>query len=157
MVAAKDLMNPDVIAVDPDDTVWEVLATMLTHDVSGLPVVNMPGQLLGFVTEFDLIDLVQSAQTAQHPVFHYMTREVHSVDADTTVDELAEQFRTLSVRRLPVVHENRLVGIVSFPDLIEHLMSTMQPRPQKLHVSRHTLPAPRVLDLTYTPHNSGHA
>ena len=157
MIATKDLMNPDVISVDPDDTVWEVMATMVKHGISGLPVVNMPGQLLGFVSEFDLIDLVQFAQTAQHPVYYYMTREVHSVDENTTVDELAEQFRTLLVRRLPVLRGDRVVGVVSFRDLIEHLLSVRQQLPRGLHVSRHSLPAPRAFDRRHIPHNQGHA
>jgi len=157
VIATKDLMNPDVISVDPDDTVWEVMATMLKHGVSGLPVVNMPGQLLGFVSEFDLIDLVQFAQAAQHPVYYYMTREVHSVDEDATVDELAEQFRTLLVRRLPVLRGDRVVGIVSFRDLIEHLLCTRQQLPRQLHVSHHSLSAPRAFDLKHIPHNQGHA
>ncbi|MEE8452570.1 MAG: CBS domain-containing protein [Thermoguttaceae bacterium] len=157
MIAAKDLMNPDVVTVDPDDTVWEVMATILEHDVSGLPVVNMPGQLLGFVSEFDLMDLVQYAQAAQHPIYYYMTREVHSVDENTTIDELAERFCALSVRRLPVLQGDRVVGIVSFRDLIGHLLRTRQQLPRELHVSHHSLPTPRAFDLRRVPHNQGHA
>ena len=155
MIAIKDLMNPDVVSVDPDDTVWEVLATMLKHGVSGLPVINMPGQLLGFVSEFDLIDLVEFAQAAHHPVYYYMTRDVHSVDENATVEELAERFRTLMIRRLPVVRDDRVVGIISFRDLMAYLLRTRQQLPRELHVSRHSLPIPRVLASRQTTHDQG--
>ena len=57
MIQAKDIMNSNIRTVDPDDTIEEVMSQMIEHGISGLPVVDMSGQLVGIVTEFDLLDL----------------------------------------------------------------------------------------------------
>lgn len=156
MITAKDLMNTDVISVDPDDTVEEVIGAMHAHALSGLPVVNMPGELLGFVSELDLMDAVEDPRAMQRPVYHHMTREVCSVDEDTGVDQLAERFRTLSVRRLPVVRGERLVGILSFHDLLGYVLRARRQVPRHLHDSHPMLSPPPGLDVGHMPHKHGH-
>jgi CBS domain-containing protein len=106
MFTAKDLMTTKIITVDPDDTVDEVISLMLEHGISGLPVVDMSGHLLGVLSEFDLLDLVRDPNTGKNKVFHYMTREVRKVDD----------------RRLPVMRDDRLVGIISRRDLLRYVL-----------------------------------
>ncbi len=86
MIKAKDVMNTNVVPVDPDDTIEEVMSTMIRLGISGLPVVDMAGQLLGIITEFDLLELVWNPNTSKNKVYHYMTRDVRTVDEEDRTD-----------------------------------------------------------------------
>ncbi len=118
MFVAKDIMTDHVVFVDPDDHVERAIDLMLRHGVSGLPVVDSGDQLLGMITEFDVLDMVHNVNTEQHQVYHYMTRGLQTVDSQMSVLELATLFRESSIRRYPVVENGKLVGIVSRRELI---------------------------------------
>ncbi len=122
MSTAKNLMNADVVSVDPDDTIEAAISLMIKHGLSGLPVVDGAGRLSGIVSEFDLLDLVWNPKTDQDKVYHYMTREVHTVSEDEDVEAVAELFRTLSIRRLPVMRGEQLAGMISRSDLLRHVL-----------------------------------
>ena len=95
MTIARDFMNSKVMVVDPEQTVDEVMVLMIENGISGLPVVDMSGQLLGIITEFDLLDLVWDPETEENMVYHYMTRDVRTVNVDSKLATIAELFRTL--------------------------------------------------------------
>jgi CBS domain-containing protein len=118
MHKVKDIMTADVVFVDPDDRVERAIGLMLRHGVSGLPVVDSSGQLLGVVTEYDILGIVDDFFTEKNKVYHYMTRDIRTIDADASVSELATIFRERSIRRYPVVEDGRLVGIISRRELI---------------------------------------
>ena len=122
MPTAKDLMTSDLIVVGPDDPIDKAISTMLKYGVSGLPVADSAGRLLGVISEFDLLDLVWDPKTAQDKVYQYMTRDVHTVAEDADLTGMAETFRTMSIRRLPVVRDGIVVGIVSRRDLLRHIL-----------------------------------
>jgi len=113
MFSAKDIMTDQIVFVDPDDNVERAIELMLRHGVSGLPVVDSSDQLLGVVTEFDILDMVEDFYTEKNKVFHYMTRDPETIDVSTPLAELASTFRQRSIRRFPVVDNGRLVGIFS--------------------------------------------
>ncbi|MEN6497985.1 MAG: CBS domain-containing protein [Thermoguttaceae bacterium] len=121
MVRAKDLMTTEVITVGPDDSIAKAIDLMLEHRVSGLPVVNDAGQLLGIISEFDALELVWDGAPGTAEVFRFMSREVYTIDENADLNTMAQRFRTLGVRRLPVLSGSRLAGIVSRRDLLAHL------------------------------------
>ncbi len=129
MNTALDLMNSNVMAVDPEQTVEEVMHMMIEHAISGLPVVDMAGQLLGIITEFDLLDLVWDPTTEKNMVYHYMTRDVGTVDVDSDVGAIAELLRKLAIRRLVVIEDTKVVGIVSRRDLIRWVLKVRSETP----------------------------
>lgn len=126
MTVARDLMTTHVVFVDPDDRVERAIELMLRHRVSGLPVVNSANQLLGVITEYDILDMVDDLETERNQVYHYMTRDPIVIEADTPIWELGQMFRNRSVRRFPVVENGRLVGILSRRELIRfvHIQRT---------------------------------
>lgn len=126
MVRAKDLMTTQVVTVEPDDPIRKAIDLMLAHRVSGLPVVEDTGQLLGILSEFDLLELVWEGAPGTAEVYRYMSRDVHTIDENADLDTLAERFRTLGVRRLPVVSGDQLVGIISRHDLLDHLCQSIE-------------------------------
>lgn len=118
MLTAREIMTKHVVFVDPDSPVEEAIDLMLRHRVSGLPVVSSCGQVLGVVTEYDIIDMVTDPDTERNLVYHFMTRDPEVVEADATVEELAELFHGRSIRRYPVLDNGELVGIISRRELI---------------------------------------
>lgn len=111
-ITARDIMTPDVMTVAPD-TLTENAARMLFNaGISGLPVVDADGRLVGVVTEYDIIS--KHGRT----VGDIMSTDVVTVGEDTDAEMVAHILIERRVRRLPVVREGEVVGIVSRSDLV---------------------------------------
>ena len=135
MLRVKDIMTAHVVFVDPDDRVERAIGLMLRHGVSGLPVVDSSGQLLGVVTEYDILGIVDDFFTEKNKVYHYMTRDIKTVEANASITELAAIFRERSIRRYPVVEDGRLVGIISRRELIRLVHDVRSEPRQELEMS----------------------
>lgn len=154
---ARDVMTADPIAMAPDATVAEAARLMADKDVSGLPVVDSSGQLVGIITEGDLLRRKElgseTRRTWWASLFHndkslagefakargrfvreVMTRNIVCVSDDTAVGRVAELLSTLNVKRLPVLKNGALVGIVSRRDVMRSLakLSAAEERLQKV-------------------------
>jgi len=130
MHRVKDIMTAHVLFVDPDDRVERAIGLMLGHGISGLPVVDSSGQLLGVITEYDVLGIVDDFFTEKNKVYHYMTRDIKTIEANASVSELAASFRERSIRRYPVVENDRLVGIISRRELIR-LVHAVRSKPRQ--------------------------
>jgi CBS domain-containing protein len=137
---AQDVMTTKVVAVAPDTPVTEIAKLLVERQISGVPVVSDERRLLGIVSEGDLIhglgqegarrswwlDLLASAQTRAEAdlkshgrlASDVMTREVVSVTPDTPLPEIARLLETRRIKRVPVLRDGALVGIVSRADLL---------------------------------------
>ena len=113
----KDIMSTDVKTVAPDATFQQV-ATLL-HDNAISSVVVMDGErLAGIVTERDLVNLVaDGGDPHTTKVTDRMTTAVDTVGSRTDIAEAAEHMARLRIRHLPIVDDDRLVGIISIRDL----------------------------------------
>jgi CBS domain-containing protein len=143
---AAEVMTTDVVAVAPETLVEEIARLLLRHRISAVPVVDATGRLLGIVSEGDLLRLVtpgtaerrawwlellsDSATPARDPVetrvrraADVMTPDVVTVGEDTPVGEIARLLESRGIKRVPVVREGRVTGIVSRADLIRTLAS----------------------------------
>ena len=118
MINAKDIMTTHVVFVDPDEPVEHAIELMLRHGVSGLPVVNSCDELLGVITEYDILDIINDPQTERKMVYHFMTRDPDTIDAEASIFELGRLFHGRSIRRYPVLERGKLVGIISRRELI---------------------------------------
>jgi CBS domain-containing protein len=112
-----------VITVRPDAPVKEVAEKLSKHRVSAVPVIDEDEALLGVVSEVDLLPQVagirRHGDEVPHTAADVMTRRVVRVSSDTDVREIAKLLLKHKLRRLPVVDDGRIVGIVSRRDLIE--------------------------------------
>lgn len=117
-IPVRDIMTTDVITV-PTATPVEAVAKIL-HDkrITGLPVVNDEGQVVGVLSEYDII--TRHGETAGD----IMSGQVISVNPDADAEEVANLLTNRRIRRLPVLAEGRLVGIVSRSDLMRLFMVT---------------------------------
>ncbi|MGA8547926.1 MAG: CBS domain-containing protein [Mycobacterium sp.] len=111
-VAAGDIMTSPVITVLADASTHQVAETMARHRISAAPVVNEAGTLLGLISEHDLLS--KNGAVASD----LMTTAVISVSVDCAVDDIRHLLVDRRIRRVPVVQEGRLVGIVSRHDIV---------------------------------------
>ena len=111
----KEIMTTTVISVPEDETIEDAARLLARHRISGLPVVNKDGALVGLVTEYDLIS------KAGHTVADIMGRSVISISPDTDVEEVSHLLTSRRIRRVPVMQGDQLVGIVSRSDLIKQI------------------------------------
>ena len=111
-LTAGDIMTSPVITVAADASTRHVAETLTRHAISGVPVVDQEGTLLGLISEHDL--LTQTAAVARD----LMTTAVITVTEDSAADDVRRLLIDRRIRRVPVLREGRLVGIVSRHDLV---------------------------------------
>ena len=111
-ITASDIMTPDVQTVTPDTATETAARILFTNSISGMPVCGDDGQLVGVVTEFDII--AKEGRT----VGDIMTQDVIAIGEDTDAETVAHILIERRVRRLPVVRDGVVVGIVSRSDLV---------------------------------------
>ena len=143
---ALDVMVRDVVTVHPDMDVAEAVKLLIEHDVSALPVLNNEGNLVGVLSEADLTHRAEIGTEKHRPwwleavtggstlaeefakshgkkVGEVMTDGVISVTEETPLSEIAALFERKRIKRVPVVKDGRLVGVVSQSNLIQALAS----------------------------------
>jgi CBS-domain-containing membrane protein len=164
---AKDVMTTRVVVVMGDTSVSELANRLLQHRVSAAPVVDKVGKLIGIVSEGDLLRHVGPERTPRswwlglfnedaeakdyikahgRHVRDVMTRDVISVTEDTPVAEIAELLETRQIKRVPVVRDGRVVGIVSRANLI-HGLAAMRAAPSPATTDDDRLRAAIVAEL----------
>lgn len=123
MLKAKDIMKKDVVTVMPNDSVKKAIKELVDKKASMVLVKDTEGNLVGIVTEYDLI-LAISTVGYGLDVANIMKKEFVSVKIGTTVEEIAEIFLTKRVKTLPVVDEkDKLAGVLSRRDVLIELYS----------------------------------
>jgi CBS domain-containing protein len=144
---ARDVMVSPVITMKPSSSVKEVAKTFLERRISAVPVVDDQGKLVGIVSDGDLMHRAEAGTQRQRPwwlrlltaeetlaaeyvkaharkVADVMTRDVITATADTPLYEIAALLEKNSIKRVPIVENGQLVGIVSRANLIQGVAST---------------------------------
>lgn len=115
----RDLMNPGVVSITPGESAALAARLMSRHNVGSLPVCGEDGRLRGIVTDRDVVTRCIAAEEdpAQTPVRDIMTRNCVVVSPDDDPREATRLMAMQQVRRLPVMENGKLVGMVSLGDL----------------------------------------
>ena len=126
-----EIMSRSVITVTPATPIKEAARLLVEHGVSALPVLDAGGELVGIVSEADLIKvearpdtrsqatpLAPSAGTTPRMVSDVMNREVISVKAATEVSQAVRTMLDAGIKRVPVLDDRRVIGVVSRRDLM---------------------------------------
>ncbi len=111
-VLTGEIMTTTVRTVHPDTPVSDIVSLLNHHKISGVPVVGPDEDPIGIISELDVIS--RSGSVASD----IMSGGVISVTEDTPAEEIVEILRTSRVRRVPVLRDGRIVGIVSRSDLV---------------------------------------
>jgi CBS domain-containing protein len=143
---ARDVMTKRVISVQPDTSVRDVARTLVRHKISGAPVVDQAGRLLGVVSEGDLMRRAES-ETEQHRSWwlrlllspeekaaeyvkthgrcaaDVMSKPVQTVSETTSLEKVADLLQKHRIKRVPVLRRGKVVGIVTRADLLHGLIA----------------------------------
>ena len=150
---AKDVMSPNVVTISADASVLEAARMMLQHHISGLPVVDTSGKLIGIVSEGDFLrrretaterrrsrlleflvgpGKIASEYTHSHGmrVAEVMSENVRTVAEDADLEEIVELMERHRIKRLPVLSDGKLVGIVTRSNLMHATVSMARTAPK---------------------------
>ena len=127
MITAEQIMTTGVVTITPEATISDAIELMLVRCVRGLPVVDSDGFLVGMITEFALLAMAYDKRITDQSVAEHMTRNVISVEAGDPLSRVADQFIVQRVRRLPVLKNGRLAGLVSRVDVLRALYNCEAP------------------------------
>lgn len=121
MYQASDVMTTNVTTIAPDATVDEAIGVLLENQISGLPVVDARGMLVGMISEFQLLETVFDPQIRNESVRGFMTRDVIAVDDGALLADVASLFIMHRIRRVPVLRDGQLVGLITRRDLLRYV------------------------------------
>ncbi len=109
---ANDIMTKKVITVSPTASVKDLAKTLTKNKISGTPVADKNGKLLGIVSRTDVVG------KRGEKVKDIMSKHIISVNEEIPVEEIANLFTTHKINRVPVLRGKKLVGIVSRADIV---------------------------------------
>ena len=158
---AQDVMVRDFVTVGPDTEVAEAVSLLVKHDVSALPVVDADDNLIGILSEADLLEREELGAEHQHPwwietlmpasklakefakshgkkVSEVMSADVITASEDTPVSEIAALLERHRIKRVPIVADGKVIGIVSRSNLIQALASS-KPAAEPKSAADHTI------------------
>lgn len=115
-ITAGQVMTTPVISISPHTPISQIAELLTVRHISGVPVVDETGTVLGLVSERDL--LARSGSTAAE----VMTTAVISVSTDTDIEQVRKLLVDAPIRRVPVMSAGRLVGIISRHDLVGRMV-----------------------------------
>jgi CBS domain-containing protein len=150
---ARDVMNSNVVTVPTDCPTRKIARLLVENSISAVPVIDAAGKVVGMVSEGDLLrfggkdqqsrrdwwlamlaegnmlsqDFLQQAMDADLKAEAVMTAPIIAVQESTPIDEIAQLLASHKIKRVPVLRDGSLVGIVSRADLLKALAQTRQP------------------------------
>lgn len=129
MVGIAQVMKTNVVTAEKGTPIIEAIRKLVEHSFSGLPVVDRENRVVGILTEKDVLSLairVDGDSTGSHKaglrVEDLMTKEVVTIEAGESVTALCNCLIKNQFRRVPIVADGKLVGIVSRRDIITHIL-----------------------------------
>ncbi len=154
---ARDVMTKAVVTIEPETPIGKIAALLLEKRISGVPVVDETGSVVGMVTEGDLLksnapdrekrrewwlsllaegeglskEFLSTISNNHRTAREIMSAPVVTVSEDTDIAEIGKLFTTLKIKRVPVTREGRITGIVARADLVRVVASLQAEAPQE--------------------------
>ena len=167
---AKDIMSSPVVSIAPDATVLQAVQTMLQRRISGLPVIDKDGRLVGMVTEGDLLRRVETGTQRRRPrwlefllgpgrladeytrthgrkVNDVMTPDPLSVAEDAALEEIVKLMEKRQIKRVPVLRGEQVIGIVTRANLLHALAGVSREAPASVESSDGAIRAAFLAEL----------
>lgn len=127
MLKAKDVMTENAISVKEDTPIFEAVALMVKHDISGMPVVENDMTLVGVLSEKDVITLFyNNAEDEKKTVSDFMTQPPIYFDAQDSLKDVCDFLVKNIFRRVPITSKGKVVGIISVRDVLESVLKHRQ-------------------------------
>ncbi len=120
-LSVKQFMTKKLVTFTPDMNVFDAIKILIDNRISGGPVLDKAGDIVGILSEVDCHKTVMDSTYNNFPsalVGDVMSKEVFTVEADMSIHSLAEKFLTHKRRRYPVVEDGKLIGQISRRDVL---------------------------------------
>jgi CBS domain-containing protein len=123
-IKVKDYMTTNLITFKPEQSVEDVIETLIKNRISGGPVVNSKNELIGIISEGDCIKQISDSRYYNMPMAHRtieqcMAKDVDTIDGNMNVFDAASKFINAKRRRFPIVENGKLVGQISQKDILK--------------------------------------
>jgi len=123
---AKDIMTKNVVSIRSDTPILKAIDLLLEKKISGLPVVDEQMSLVGVLSGKDLLNILFIKDIdINTPIERFMTQEVIKFDVNDSVIDIADLFLKKFIRRVPIVENDKLVGIISRGDMLKVVVATI--------------------------------
>lgn len=128
---AEEIMNRHVVCVHCETTIYDAVRLMVDNRITGMPVVDDDNGLVGIFTEKDvlrlvsdlhLLDLLHDLKGSEAKVEDFMTKKVVSFTPDSEMVDVCDCLRNNSFRRVPILEDGKVVGIICRKDIIAHIV-----------------------------------
>ena len=129
-MTVREAMSADRTSFRPEQDVLDAVRLLIERRISGAPVVDQIGNLVGMLTERDCMKIALDAgyySESGGKVEAFMRGQVETVDIDSPVIEVAERFSVSNYRRFPVLESGKVVGMISRRDVLHLLERAWQP------------------------------
>lgn len=126
---ARQLMTAPVATASPETSLAEAARELADIAISGLPVVESSGQVVGIITESDLLNALLQSVPAETPVRTVMTRSVVTVDEFASANSVVRLLRLKQLHHLPVTRQGSVVGLITPQDVIRYVVTHEFPPP----------------------------
>tara|TARA_R110000787_G_scaffold45993_4_gene111911 strand:- start:1192 stop:1659 length:468 start_codon:yes stop_codon:yes gene_type:complete len=124
-ILVSDYMTTKLVSFKPEQTIHDVIATLIKYKISGGPVVNEKNELIGIISETDCIKHISDSKyynmpmDNSHSVENNMVSEVETIDKNMNVFDAATKFISSGRRRFPIVENGKLIGQISQKDILK--------------------------------------
>ena len=127
--SVKNYMASDLVTFTPETNVLAAMRTLLKYKISGAPVVDKTGWIVGILSEYDC--LKPNLESSYHNdagtlVKNCMSKEIITIDVNASLMEAAEMFIKNGVRRLPVIEQKKLIGQISRRDVLRAINESVE-------------------------------
>jgi len=119
---AADIMTVNVITAKKDMLLTDVIALLLRWHISALPVVDDENNIVGILSEIDLVNLTFDGNAADTTVEEVMVTDIVSFSPSTQLADLVQTFSKSHLRRVPIIENGKVVGIVSRRDILREML-----------------------------------
>ncbi len=123
---AKDIMTTQVMTVEPTTTIKEAMKLLVGIEISGLIVLDANAEIVGVVTEKDLIVAYEFLKEIKAPIKDYMNTHIISVSEDTQVEEISKLLVQGDIRRVPVLKGKKVVGVISRRNILKAILKMQE-------------------------------
>ena len=120
---ASEIMTRPAISAKVKASARDIALQFINEHYSGMPVTEEDGKVIGIVTEIDILKALNDGHELSHlNAGDIMTRDVATVNPDTPITDMIKMMEEFSIIRLPVVKDEKLIGVVSRGDIIRNLI-----------------------------------
>ena len=126
MLKAKDVMKTDLVTVRSQTPVYQAIQELIDNNITGLPVVDDDMTVVGVISEKDMLKMLYDLEKDGGTVADYMTETAVSFDPEDDLLDICNCFMENPFRRVPILSDGKLAGIISRADIIEYILKIKQ-------------------------------